>query len=179
MSSLDYNNCEKIFFELNVDYSVSFSHGILCGFFCIRDNVDIELWLREILTSFDDKDVNEDMCLIFNNTKEQITDPTLNFQILIEDDSQPLSQQAISLVDWCQGFLLGIGLSDMQSQDQELMEAIKDISEISKLNIQIADNNENTEQLTQIIEFVRMNVLLIQEIAKPSKHDYIDTQVLQ
>lgn len=182
MGNLNYNNCEEIFLELNTDYSVSYSHGMLCGFFCIRDSVDVELWLSEIL-SIDVTDVSKidnfaDICVIFNNTKEQLNDANLNFSILIADDSQSLSQQAITVADWCQGFLIGIGLSNMESQEQELMDAIKDISEISKLHTDIMDNNDNANQLTEIIEFVRMTVLLIQDIAKPSKHDHIDTQVL-
>ena len=181
MSDLDYNECEAIFNELNSDYSFSYAHGMLCGFLCVKDDVSPELWLSEILNT-DIKEVDKmQNCAaiykIFNNTKQQLNDTNLNFAILIADDLQSLSRQATTIIAWCDGFLVAIGLSNIASQEQELMDAIKDISEISKLNTDIADNNENANQLTEIIEFIRMNVLLIQDIAKPSKHKYIDTNI--
>lgn len=181
MSDLDYNECEAIFDELNSDYSFSYAHGMLCGFLCVKDDASPELWLSEIL-SVDIKEIDktknsEDIYKIFNNTKQQLNDANLNFNILIADDLQSLSRQATTIVEWCEGFLIAIGLSNIASQEQELLDSIKDISEISKLNTDITDNNENATQLTEIVEFVRMNVLLIQDIAKPSKHKYIDTNI--
>jgi hypothetical protein len=55
---------------------------------------------------------------------------------------------------------------------------IKDISEISQLEAELLENEDNAEDLNEIVEFVRMAVLLIQETLQPSKQDYISPDIL-
>ena len=50
---------------------------------------------------------------------------------------------------------------------------IKDFSEISKLDIDVLDDEQNAQDLSEIIEFVRMGTLFVQEMLQPSKQDYI------
>ena len=178
---IDYDTAKKAFSELNTDYTASFAHGMLCGFACVKPNIKIESWLDEVLvntnTSLNNlskKDSFKQFSEIFNRTNEQLFDPTLNFSLLIADESCSLSEQALSLVDWCQGFLAGLGLSEVQSNDDDVMEIINDISEISKLDTELLENEKNMQNLSEIVEFIRMGVLLIQETIQPSKHDYVN-----
>ena len=85
----------------------------------------------------------------------------------------PLREQANTLVEWCQGFLVGLGLSSVETSDEEVLEMIKDISEISQLEVDLLDNEENSQDFYEIVEFVRMGVLFIQETLQPSKQDFI------
>jgi uncharacterized protein YgfB (UPF0149 family) len=110
---------------------------------------------------------------IFNNTNEQLSDPTLNFWPVIADDESPLSEQANTLIEWCQGLLVGLGLSSVEASDEEVLEMIKDISEISQMDADLLDNEENTQDFYEIVEFVRIGVLFIQETLQPSKQDFI------
>ena len=50
---------------------------------------------------------------------------------------------------------------------------IKDISEISLLNVDLMDTEENANDFYEIVEFVRIGVLFIQETLQPSKQDFI------
>ncbi|WP_225879702.1 UPF0149 family protein [Abyssogena phaseoliformis symbiont] len=50
--------------------------------------------------------------------------------------------------------------------DEDALEMIKDLYEILKLDTDLLDNEENAQDLNEIIEFVRMGVLLIQETLK-------------
>ena len=74
--------------------------------------------------------------------------------------------------------MVGLGLSEVQASDEDVLEMIKDISDISQLEAELLENEENAKDLSEIVEFVRMAVLLIQETLQPSKHDYISTDVL-
>ena len=89
-----------------------------------------------------------------------------------------LREQANTLVDWCQGFLVGLGLSSVQTSDEQVLEMIKDISEISQLEVDLLDEEENAQDFYEIVEFVRMGVLFIQETLQPSKQDYISPDQL-
>ena len=90
----------------------------------------------------------------------------------------PLREQANTLVEWCQGFLVGLGLSSVETSDEEVLEMIKDISEISQLEVDLLDNEENAQDFYEIVEFVRMGVLFIQETSQPSKQDFISPDLL-
>jgi yecA family protein len=181
--TIDYDIFKDVLHGLNTDDTISSAHGILCGFACVKPDVTIDNWLGEVLVNIDLNNLSEkeafgQLAEIFNHTNEQLADPTLNFSLLIADDSHTLREQAHTLVGWCQGFLVGLGLSEVQADDEEVLEMIKDISEISKLDAELLENEDNAEDLNEIVEFVRMAVLLIQETLQPSKQDYISPDIL-
>ncbi len=176
---VDFDLANESFNRLNTDDSIASAHGILCGFSCVKKNVSLDDWLNEVLVSADLNNVNEKqshqvMTEIFNSTTEQLADPTLNFWPLLPGESCSLSDQANSLVQWCQGFLVGLGLSEVQDSDEEVMEMIKDINEIAQLEVDLMDDEDNAQDLNEIIEFVRIGVLFIQETLQPSKQDFIN-----
>ena len=102
----------------------------------------------------------------------------MNFQLLIADEDCTLREQADTLIQWCQGFLVGLGLQKISTSDEDVLEMIKDFSEISKLDAEVLDNEQNAQDLSEIIEFVRIGTLLIQETLQPSKQDYISPELL-
>jgi len=59
-----------------------------------------------------------------------------------------------------------------------VLEMINDISEISQLEVDLLDNEENVQDFYEIVEFVRMGVLFIQETLQPSKQDFISPDLL-
>jgi len=59
-----------------------------------------------------------------------------------------------------------------------VLEMINDISEISQLELDLLDNEENAQDFYEIVEFVRMGVLFIQETLQPSKQDFISPDLL-
>ncbi|WP_171004655.1 UPF0149 family protein, partial [Bathymodiolus heckerae thiotrophic gill symbiont] len=81
-------------------------------------------------------------------------------------------------IEWCQGYLTGLGLQKISTIDDDALEMMKDISEISKLDADLLDTEQNAQDLNEIIEFVRMGALLIQETLQPSKQDYISPETL-
>ena len=178
---IDYDEVKSVLHHLNTDDTIASAHGILCGFACIKPDLALDDWLGEILVSIDltnlnDKSAHEQLAQIYNNTLLQLSDATLNFQLLIANEDCTLREQADTLIQWCQGFLVGLGLQKISTNDE--LEMIKDFSEISKLDAEVLDNEENAQDLSEIIEFVRMGTLLIQETLQPSKQDYISPELL-
>ena len=175
---INYELAKDALQKLNTDDTISSAHGLLCGFYCVKQDISLDDWLNEVLVSIDlnnllEKESHQILAEIFNNTSEQLADPTLNFWPVIADDMCPLREQANTLVEWCQGFLVGLGLSSVETSDEEVLEMIKDISEISQLDDELLDSEENTQDFYEIVEFVRMGVLFIQETLQPSKQDFI------
>ena len=182
-ASIDYDLFKDTLHTLNTDETISSAHGILCGFACVKPDIQLDDWLNEILVSIDFANVNQkssqqELAAIYNNTISQLNDATLNFQLLIADESCALREQADTLIQWCQGYLVGLGLYKISTPDEEVLEMIKDFSEISKLDVDMLEDEQNAQDLSEIIEFVRMGTLFIQEVLQPSKQDYISPDTL-
>ena len=175
---INYDLAKDALQKLNTDDTISSAHGLLCGFYCVKQDIQLDDWLNEILVTIDlnnliEKEAHHVLAEIFNNTNEQLSDTTLNFWPVIADDESPLREQANTLIEWCQGLLVGLGLSSVEASDEEVLEMIKDISEISQMDADLLDNEENTQDFYEIVEFVRIGVLFIQETLQPSKQDFI------
>ena len=180
---INYDLARDTLQKLNTDDTISSAHGLLCGFYCVKQDISLVDWLNEVLVSIDlknilEKESHQVLAEIFNNTSEQLADPTLNFWPVIADDVSPLKEQANTLIEWCQGFLVGLGLSSVETSDEEVLEMIKDISEISQLDADLLDTEDNVQDFYEIVEFVRMGVLFIQETLQPSKQDFISPDLL-
>ncbi len=180
---IDYDEVKGLLYNLNTDDTLASAHGILCGFACVKPELKLDDWLNEILVSIDldnvnEKNAHEQLAKIFNVTMSQLGDATLNFQPLIADESARLKEQADTLIQWCGGFLVGLGLQKISTTDEDVLEMIKDFGEISKLDGDVLDDEQNAQDLNEIIEFVRMGTLFIQETLQPSKQDYISPDTL-
>lgn len=176
--SIDYEQVKNLLLHLNTDDTIASAHGILCGFACVKPNLTLDDWLDEVLvgtnfSALNEKSTHQQLAQIYNNTLSQLSDSTLNFQLLIADENCVLTQQADTLIQWCQGFLSGLGLCKINTYDKDVLSMIKDFSEISQMDAPTTDNEQNAQYLSEIIEFVRMGTLFIQEILQPSKQDYI------
>ena len=103
--------------------------------------------------------------------------PLLNLSVRGIDALIPVIRRsrAIKLLrlDWAP-----LGLNSVQTSDEQVLEMIKDISEISQLEVDLLDNEKNTQDFYEIVEFVRMGVLFIQETLQPSKQDFISPDLL-
>ncbi len=182
-NAIDYDEAKSVLHLLNTDDTISSAHGILCGFACVKPDLTLDNWLGEILVSIDLNNLNEklaheQLAQIYNNTLLQLNDATLNFKLLIADEDCKLREQADTLIKWCQGFLLGLGLQKISTNDEDVLEMMKDLNEISQLDVDMLDNEQNAQDLNGIIEYVRMGTLLIQETLQPSKQDYISPELL-
>lgn len=184
MSTLiDYDEVKNMLLPLNTDDTIASAHGILCGVACVKPDLSLEDWLTEVLSDADLNNLNkkatqDQLAQIYEHTLAQLNDAVLNFQLLIAGENCLLSEQADSLIQWCQGFLVGLGLGKINTSDKDILAMIKDFSEIAKLDINVFDNEQNAQDLSDIIEFVRMGTLLIQETLQPSKQDYISPKIL-
>jgi uncharacterized protein YgfB (UPF0149 family) len=170
---IDYDKSKQALSTLAATEDTSYAHGLLCGYAIVKPGVELKNWLDEILEEYNSKtDDLSILATIFNETLENLSDSTLNFQLLIAGDDNP-KQQLITVVSWCGGFLAGLGLAQVNTSDNEVEEIIKGIIEISQIDSEITGSTEDENNIFEVVEFVRMGVLLIQEILNPSKQDFV------
>ena len=109
--------------------------------------------------------------ILYKEPAGQLDDPEFGFSLLLPDDTVPLAQRVESLALWCQGFLAGLGLGGLQDQSKlpgDSHEVMRDFVEISRLGHgDDGVTNEDEAAFAEIVEYVRMAVLLVYEELRP------------
>lgn len=154
-----YQSLQDELTEQRSDLQASELHGMMTGWLCIKSPKKHD-WEH---TLFPDLDITPTFRHIFEGIYKQLCSDNLAFNILISPDDAPLTQQAEDLALWSQGFLLGLGLGGAKFEADEILnEAIDDLRQISHIDFQgIVDNNENEQDLSELVEFVRTAVMII------------------
>lgn len=155
-----------------VPMSVSEIHGVACGLLCgLADDAEGQ-WFHALYSELDMDDVLVQECrnstdAMLALTAEQLQDEegfSLDLCLPDEDDH---AAYAAGLRDWCQGFLYGIGVAgeDIQPRlSEEGSEALKDMSEISKLDAEAVQGGEDeAEALSQVEEYLKIAALTVRQ----------------
>ena len=51
--SINYDLAKDALHKLNTDDTISSAHGLLCGFYCVKQDISLDDWLNEVLVSID------------------------------------------------------------------------------------------------------------------------------
>jgi yecA family protein len=174
------NNAESFTFEYVqelLDYhNVSKVHGLLCGLLCVNGALSSETWLNCVVDELPEdisltQDSRQLLLALQEATFSQLTADSFSFSLLLPSDQRPLAQRTLSLGYWCQGFLSGLGLGGMQKSwtlSAEADEFLNDLLQIAQVGFDTQNAAEEDEcAYTEIIEYVRMGVLLMEQELRP------------
>ncbi|WP_455211922.1 UPF0149 family protein [Kaarinaea lacus] len=162
-------------------------HGAVCGLLCARNETNFAAVRDNLLQSLDNdnllhKEALSSLTALFDSTKQQINDPTCDFHLLLPED-ESLEDLVFALGEWCQGYLLGLslgGINDLNALPEEGAEIAKDFLEIARAGSMytIEDSEEDEQSYEELMEYVRVGVLLINEILNPEKSIPVDRSKL-
>lgn len=181
---IDFESIEGYFHRLGLSLDPAECHGSLCGLLCATDALNAAAWAQQVLAGrLDLLDAaappaqgvgGEDHTLLsalYKETADRLNDPEYGFSPLLPDDEEPLRRRVEALSRWCQGFLLGLALGGLQDQSKlpgDSHEVLGDLAEISRLGHgEAAEGNEDETAFAEIVEYVRMAVLLVYEELRP------------
>ena len=141
------------------------THGVLCGFLCSGAKDNDERWLKAVFGENEFLCVEEKYRSVLLNLKnylqDQLDSPDFIFTPLLPSDNQPLETRVAALSGWSEGFLLGLGISDLRNQrlSAENQEFIADVLKFSKLSIPVAENEIHEQAYMELVEYLRVGVL--------------------
>lgn len=176
VSRPDYNSLTDALAKADAALVASESHGALCGMLCAAGKVELAKWLDQIFEAFDVnnmlvKEASQLLVGLFEDTRLQLNESAVDFQLMLPDDDVSLAQRTQALAVWCQGFTYGLaagGLKKDRILPQDTAELIKDMVEIARAGHDLGDDSDEDEgAYMQIYEYVRMGVLLINEELQP------------
>ncbi len=145
------------------------AHGILCGILCAQGAADRRIWLEQVVG--EGNLGNAGLNALFEVTAGQFSDRELEFALLLPDDDQPLSERAVALRRWTQGYLFGIGLGgiNQESLPEELYDFLRDLLEVAKVDFDTDEATEEDEEAyLEVLEFVRLGAITVFEELNPA-----------
>jgi uncharacterized protein len=162
---------------LRLGMGASDLHGSLTGYLCAGGRAGAAEWPHALALEPEPPATLNDAALqrLYTDCRAQLEDPDLAFEPLLPGSDQPVEQRAEALVEWCRGFLGGVGLSGAQPRglSVDATEVLSDINRIASSRFDYDDAEEDETALSEVLEFVRVGVLLLHaEMRKPrsSRH---------
>lgn len=141
------------------------SHGLLCARFCVEDEPDFSEWVGRVMDDAAENEAGQAQCLqalrqVYGITQDLFEQALESMDLLIPPDHSPLSGRSRALAEWCDGFIGGLGLAGMpkESVDGENSEILQDLVEITRLEDEVEDNEQNEQAYMEVIEYVRVAV---------------------
>lgn len=164
--------------RLDAEMSVAECHGILTGWLCAAHGLTREQWLGHVAPDLAAGDVlAQEAADTLEGLRQavvaQLNDALLDFQPLLPADDQPLAERVEALGEWCQGYLLGMslgGLKDVAKMPGDSGEALRDLVQLSRAgSYEVGEEEEDEEAYTELLEYVRTAVLLVNEELNPTR----------
>jgi len=146
-------------------------HGLFCGLSCTARNITAEQWLCYLFHENQENELRQDcqkqLFYLKEYTVTQLKSEDYQFDLLVPQDDSSLVERVQALAEWCQGFLLGFGLTQMNQQKltEELKEFIKDVIAISHIAPLGYAGEADEVAYIELIEYIRVGILtLYQEL---------------
>ncbi|MDX2507176.1 MAG: YecA family protein [Gammaproteobacteria bacterium] len=177
-SETDIEQIKRDLVRLGNESSPFEAHGMLCGVLCAKGDIDAEEWLSLTMDGFAAiaqgdllaEEASESLRGFFLDTVAALADNHFKFYPLLpEDESEMLRLEAVA--QWAQGYLLGLSLAGIQhfsDYSPDVVEFVETMASISNAdNYELADDESDEEAIIELIEFMRIGVLLVNEEMNP------------
>jgi uncharacterized protein YgfB (UPF0149 family) len=157
---------------LRVGMGASDLHGSLTGYLCAGGSAGVDEWPAALEIEPDPAVHLHDEALrqLYRDCRAQLNDPDLGFEPLLPALDEPVEQRAEALVEWCRGFLGGVGLAGPPDEglSADANEVLADLGRIASSRFDYDDAEEDETALSEVLEFVRVGVLLLHtELTRP------------
>lgn len=174
----DYLELDQILGRAEAAAGAAEVHGLLCGLLCAAGRLDADRWAAQVFTDMDPNNVAMRQGLaavqsLAEWTVEALNDPVLGMDLLLPAEGTALFERTAALGEWCQGYLLGLaagGIGQEAQLPEDVSELIRDFTEISRAGFEVDEGDEDDEvAFTDVVEYVRVGVLLINDELQPLK----------
>lgn len=163
-SNHHYSLIQSEFEMLNEEFELCEFHGMITGLVCARSGSELDKnsidYIVDYIGFLDEMEDRLRQLLIhlYQQTFDLIDQPNAVFELLLDDHENP--ETALDdLGAWCRGFIFGINVDPYKVPETGLAnEAYADILKISEAEIGDLDEEEATEAIFEIEEYIRIAV---------------------
>lgn len=166
VSALTHAQLGEMLARLHLGVGASDLHGSLTGYVCGGGRAGARGWLDALELKPEMQGDLPDAALtrLYEDCVAWFDDPELRFEPLLPATDATLDARADALVEWCRGFLGGLGLAGISARagvSAEAGEILQDLGTIAGSRFEYADAEEDENALAEVIEFIRVGVLLL------------------
>ncbi|KAF0191666.1 MAG: hypothetical protein FD165_1389 [Gammaproteobacteria bacterium] len=163
--------------QIGSDEDAAGHHGTLCGLLCVDNSAEYEAALAPHISGIVGTDMPPDPELtvapghdplldaLRQETLRQLRDPELSFRLLLPADELPLNIRMEALMNWCKGFLYGLGTAGFEDFDRlpdEINEFMQDLIDLTRTDpAAVVEDEEEENAYVEIVEYLRIGVLLL------------------
>jgi|CXWL01.1.fsa_nt_gi uncharacterized protein YgfB (UPF0149 family) len=167
----DFDDVAQAVNDARAEVGAAELHGALCGFLCAGgdrfEGFALAMSLDHLLDAQTPESARAVVGELFQSTRAQLDDDAFGFPLLLPPADTPISERGEALVQWCQGFVSGLGLggfTDERKLSPDGREVLRDIAEIARTRLAFDEAEDvDEEALAELSEFVRVGVLLLRE----------------
>lgn len=179
MSELkDYTQAQLVLEKYDIYVAPAEVHGAISGLLACGLNIEEKEYLGLLSDVFNEgqnfsEELKQFFALMYKHVIERFNESEFQFDLFLPSEDESLLDQANALVSWVSGFLLGFGLKqkDYGKLSSDVKEVISDFTEITKLDTQFDDSEEDQQALHEIVEYIRVSALLcFAEMGKESNN---------
>ena len=173
MPEHNYKTIETALVQIDAEFNAGTAHGVLCGLYCAENTSDADYCCTRLFPKLNindllQKSAKQLLMNLFADMVRQLNDPDCEFELLLPDDDITVEARVMALGDWCQGFLLGLsmgGVKDLDSLPENSAEITADLVQIARAgsSYYLENSEEDETALQDLIEYVRVGVLLVHE----------------
>ena len=158
--------------RLDAQFSAAELHGAACGVLVVNRHYAFDKWIKQVAAeTMGDDDAYELVEQVFADAQYKLNTEALAFDLLLPEEDEPLEQQVAALQKWCQGFAYGLalsGLKTLQDLPKDSREWVEDVVKIGAAGeMDVDDEDASEDAFVELVEFVRVGVLLINEELQP------------
>jgi uncharacterized protein YgfB (UPF0149 family) len=171
-SPLTHEELSRVLAGLRLGVGASEVHGSLTGYLSAGGTADEDEWPAALeIEAGDEASLHhEALGRLYRDCRAALDDPDLGFDLLLPPDDAPLARRGDALVEWCRGFLGGVGLAGSSTGllSADANEVLADFGRIAASRLDYGEDEEDESALSEVLEFVRVGVLLLHaELMRP------------
>ncbi len=171
----DYENFDHQLFVASTPFSGAYIHGMMTAMLCVGmhpwQQIG-ELMQAEIPALGQQGTLSELFNALLACTQSELVDASKSLGLMLPSEEETVGARLEAVSSWCEGFLDGIAKSNVSVQlinDAIVKEVLADFEQIKDVSYEVTDDEESEKDLTEIIEFIRVSILLIYSTAKQTQ----------
>jgi uncharacterized protein len=177
----DYQDITKILEHAHSQFDASQVHGLFCGLICAEPGLAEPISWEKLLFRSEQKPNNMgSLYELYETSYHLLSEFSFEFSLLLPTDTLDINARAESLGLWCQGFLTGLEQGKIPLKKREasdVTDALNDIIQIAEVSFgDIVENDEDETAYFELVEYVRLSVLMIFQdlkVERPRDEDNI------
>lgn len=165
-SSLTHAELAQALVKLRLGVNASDLHGSLSGYLCAGGEAGPDDWIDALQLGLDEPELARNPILqrVYRECRAQFAEQPASVDPLLPESPAGLRQRADALIEWCRGFLGGVGLSGATANMElsaDAREILADIGMIAASNLEYADNRDDERALAEVLGFVRAGAAML------------------